>query len=90
MTQKISFIKNWLGRQCLQFIEFLMQAEQELCNTMVGLFDTSNNKVHSQHSKIIKSLQYCKLGRHSGDKAEEWKGRVKTAGAKFYDKEVDS
>ena len=38
-TERVSFIKNWLGRQGLQLLETLMQAEQEACNEEGGLFE---------------------------------------------------
>ena len=31
-TERISIIKNWLGRQGLQHFKILTQAEQEACN----------------------------------------------------------
>ena len=43
-TQKKTIIENLLDKQDLQFIETLIQAEQELCNSMDGLFDMSSNK----------------------------------------------
>ena len=36
-TEKGSIIKNWLGRQDLQLLEILMQAEQEAYNGEEGL-----------------------------------------------------
>ena len=41
--------------------------EQERCNTMEGIFTTLNNKFKPQYNKTIKSLQFCKLGRHDTD-----------------------
>ena len=71
MTQKITIIKNWVGRQVPHLIENLTQAEQELCNTMDGLFDTLSNKFHPQHTEMINSSQYCKLSRQNDKKAKE-------------------
>ena len=47
----------------------LRQAEQEIYNTVEGLFDTSNNKFYPQHSVTIKFLQYCKLSRQTSENA---------------------
>ena len=39
MTQeKISIIKNWLGREGLQFMETLTHSEQETCNKWKAYF----------------------------------------------------
>ena len=38
-TEKLSIIKHWIGRQDLQFIEALTKVEQEICNTMEGVFN---------------------------------------------------
>ena len=40
----ISHYKNWLGRQGLQLLETLTQAEQGASNAEEGLFETLSNK----------------------------------------------
>ena len=37
-AEGIPIIKNWLGRQDLQLLESLTEAEQEACNAKEGLF----------------------------------------------------
>ena len=48
------------GRQGLQFVETLKQAEKELCHAVDGLFGTLN-KILLQCKEMIKSMQYSKL-----------------------------
>ena len=69
--EKITSIKNWLGRNGLQFLETLIQAEQERCNTMGGLIAILHNKFKTQYHETIKSLQYCKLVRQPKENEEE-------------------
>ena len=84
-AEKISIIKHWLG---LQFIETLMQEEQRMCNTVESLTDILINKFHPQHNATIKSTQYCKLSRQSGENSEEWMGILRIgAGCTF--KEIE-
>ena len=45
-TEKILIIKSLLGRQSLQHLEILMQAEQEAYNEK-GLFEILNNEFRS-------------------------------------------
>ena len=47
-TEKVSNIENWLGRQGLQLLETLTQAEQEACNDEEGLFEKLNKKFKPQ------------------------------------------
>ena len=44
MTEKVPIIKNWLGSEGLQFIHTLTTAEQEIWETVKGLFDKLNEK----------------------------------------------
>ena len=62
-AEKVSIIKNWLGREGLQLISTLTQEEQEACNNEQGLFDTLNRKFRPQYNETIKSLQFHKLMR---------------------------
>ena len=78
-TEKLSVIKNWLGRDDLQLIATLTQAEQVTCNNEMGLFDTLNKKFKPEYNETIKCLQFCKLIWQSNESAEEWVGRLRTA-----------
>ena len=50
-TERVSIIKkNWLGRQGLQLLETLTQAEQEACNDEEGLFKILNK--NSSHKTM--------------------------------------
>ena len=60
-TDTLAVVKNWLGRQGLQYIETLMTMEKEMCNTLEGLFETLSNKLKPQFKETIKSLQLRKL-----------------------------
>ena len=53
------------------------------------LFDTLNTKFCLQHNKMIKSFQYCKLSRQSGENAEEWTGRLIITVSECCYKELD-
>ena len=46
-TDKVSIIKNWLGREGLQLIATFTQEEQETCNNEQGLFDTLKKKIQA-------------------------------------------
>ena len=52
--EEVPIIKNWLGRQGLQLLETLMQAEQEVCNEEECLFEILNNKFRLQYNETIK------------------------------------
>ena len=43
-TDKLSVVKNWLGRKGLQYLETLKTMEKETCSTLEGLFETQSNK----------------------------------------------
>ena len=45
--EKVSIIKNWLGREGLQLIGTLTQDEQKACNNEKGLFDMLNKKIQT-------------------------------------------
>ena len=81
-TDKVSIIKNWLGREGLQLIATLTQEEQEV-------FYTLNRKFKPQYNGTIKSLQFCKLIRQSNEYLEKWMGRLRTAAVKHNYKEID-
>ena len=70
-AEKVLILKNWLGRQGLQLLETLMEAEQESCNNEEGLFKILNTKFKLQYNEIIKSLQFNNLVRHHNGSTEE-------------------
>ena len=43
-TDKLTLVKNWLGRKGLQYLEMLTTDEKETCNMLEGLFETQCNK----------------------------------------------
>ena len=63
--------------------------EKEKYNTTEGLFKTLTNKFRSQFNEMIKSLQFHKLSRQSGENAEEWMGRLRLAAIECNCKEID-
>ena len=83
-------IKIWLGRQGLQLLESLTQAEQEVSNTEEGLFEMLNSKFKPQYNDTIKSLQLCKLMRQANENTEEWMGRIRVVATELDYKELDS
>ena len=60
-TERISIIQKLLGRQGLQLLETLTQAEQEACDKEEGLFEILHNKFRPQNNETIKLLQFHKL-----------------------------
>ena len=73
---KITMVKNWLGRKGLHYLESLTQAEKHACNTLQGLFNTLAAKFKPQFNETIKSLQFRKLYKFEGESAKEWMGRL--------------
>ena len=65
-----------LSRQGLQFLESLIQEEQDSCKTVDGLFETLDSKFRPQHNKTILSLQYYKVRRQSKEDIEQWIGEL--------------
>ena len=57
----VSFIKNWLGREGLQFIQTLTNVEKEACKKATGLLNVLKEKFRLQHNEMICPLQCCKL-----------------------------
>ena len=49
-ADKLALVKNWLGRKGLQYLETLMTAEKETCNTLEDLLETLTNKVKPQYN----------------------------------------
>ena len=48
--ERVSIIKNWLGKQGLQLLDTLIQAEQEACNDEEGMFEILNKS--SSHNTM--------------------------------------
>ena len=86
---KMAMVKNWLDRKGLHYLESLTEAEKHACNTLQGLFDTLAMKFKPQFNETIKSLEFRKLFRFKGERAEEWMGRLRLAVAKCNYKEID-
>ena len=86
---KIAFVKNWLGRKGLHYIESITEAEKQACNTLQGLFNTLATKFWPQFNETIKLLQFRKLCRSENESAEEWMGWLQMAAAECGYKEVD-
>ena len=86
---KITIVKNWLGRKGLHYLESLTGAEKHACGTLQGLFDTLAAKFKPQFNETVKSLQFRKLYRFEGKSAEEWMGRLLVVAAECSYKEVD-
>ena len=86
---KITMVKNWLGRKGLHYLESLTEAEKHACDTLQGLFHTLATKFKPQFNETIKSLQFRKLYRFEGESAEEWMGRLRIAAAECNYKEID-
>ena len=51
--EKVPIIKNWLGREGLQFIHTLTNAEKETCKSTTGLFNVLKEKFRPQHNEMI-------------------------------------
>ena len=88
-TDKLALVKNWLGRKGLQYLETLMTAEKETCNTLEGLFKMLYNKFKPQYNETIKSLQFRKLHQYDNENVEEWMGRLCIAAVECKYQEVD-
>ena len=78
-TDKLALVKSWLGKKGLQYLETLITAEKETCNTLEGLFETLTNKFKPQYNEPIKSLQFRKLYMYDDENVEEWMGRLHVA-----------
>ena len=88
-TEQLAVVKNWLGRNGLQFIESLTTAEKDTCSTLEGLFKILTNKFKPQINEMIKLLQFHKLSRQKGENAEEWMGRLWISAIDCNYKELD-
>ena len=88
-ADKIAMVKNWLGRRGLNYIESLMNNENEACNTLEGLFDMLATKFKPQYNETVKSLQFRKLYRLENESTDEWMGRLCMAAAECNYRELD-
>ena len=86
---KLPYLKNWLGRKGLHYIESITEAEKQACNTLQGLFNTLSTKFQLQFNETIKSLQFRKLYRSEDESAEQWMGQLCMAAAECGYKEID-
>ena len=81
--EKITMVKNWLGRKGLHYLEILMEGEKWVYDILQGLIDTLVEKFRPQYNETIKSLQFIKLCRSEGENAEELTGRLWMVAAEF-------
>ena len=86
---KITIVKNWLGRKGLHYIESITKAEKQAYSTLQGLFDTLSAKFWPQFNETIKLLQFRKLCRAEHESTEEWMGCLCMAEAECGYKELD-
>ena len=86
---KITIVKNWLGRKGLNYIESKTEAENQVCSTLQGLFDTVSAKFWPQFNEMIKLLQFRELCRVEVERAYEWMGCLCMAAAECGYKETD-
>ena len=77
-----------LGRQGLQLVESVTQAELEVCNTE-KVSEMLNNKFKLQYNETIKSLQFHKLMRQVNENTDELKGRIRVVAIECNYKDLD-
>ena len=75
-ADKITMVKNWLGRKGLHYLETLIANEKEACNTLQGLYDMLATKFKPQYNETVKSLQFRKLYRLENESADQWIGEI--------------
>ena len=80
---KITMVKNWLGRRGLHDLESLTGAEKHACNTLQGLVNTLAAKFKPEFNETIKLLQFRKLYRPGGESTEEWMGRIMNSSSRM-------
>ena len=88
-ADKITMVKNWLGRKGLHYIETLTENEKEACSTLEGLFNMLAAKFKPQYKETVKSLQFRKIYKLENESADEWMGRLHVAVAECNYKELD-
>ena len=52
--EKITMVKNWLGRKGLHYLESLTEGEKQACGTLQGLIGTLAEKFRPQYKETIK------------------------------------
>ena len=57
---KVPISKNMLSRWGLQFLDLVIQTEQEACKMVEGLFKTVNKYVRPHHNETVLLLQILK------------------------------
>ena len=70
--EKITMVKNWLGRKGLHYLESLTEGEKQACGTLQGLIDTLAEKFRAQNNETIKSLQFRQLNRSTHRNTEQY------------------
>ena len=73
--EKVPIIKNWLGREGLQFIHSHKCCKGNM-ESSTGLFNVLKEKFRPQHNEMILSLKYCKLHRKKNESAQQWMGQI--------------
>ena len=66
-TEWVPTIQNGQGGKGLHLIRTLTGAEQEVCETVKGLFDMHSENFKLQHYETVLSLQHCKFLIHTDE-----------------------
>ena len=88
-AERVPIVKKLAGRQGLQLLETICQAEQEACNAEEGLFKTNSNRFIPQYNDTIKSIKFQKTVRQHNKNAQHWMGRLRIAAIECNYKEID-
>ena len=75
-ADKLTVVKNWLGRTGLHYLDGITMAERKMCNTLEGLFETLASKFKPQYNDTLKSLWFRKLYQLENKNVEECMGRL--------------
>ena len=73
---KITIVKNWLGRKGLHYIESIIEAEKQACGALQGLFDTLSANFQPQFNEMI--------SRYNSENYEELRMKVQRNGWDIY------
>ena len=87
--EKITMVKNCLGRKGLHYLESLTEGKRQACGNLQGLIYTLAEKFRPQYNETIKFLEFRKLCRSEGKNAEEWMGRLCIVAAECNYKEIE-
>ena len=85
--ERIPIIKNWLGREGLQFIQTVAYSGKQTCKSATGLLIVLKEKF--KHNEMTLSLQYSKLYRKKNESIQEWMGTLHRKAAECNNKEYD-